>query len=135
MEERRFPRSVSSLGSIFSFVDEFLAAHGIDREHGFDVNLVIEELFTNMVKYSREGRPEVHIGLGAEPDRITIRLRDFDVEAFDVTQVPPVDVDAPLSARRPGGLGIHLVRCIADDIRYDYRDRTSTIVVTKRLST
>ena len=134
MVERRFPRAVGSLDAIFAFVEEFIAARAIDPEHAYDVGLVIEELFTNMVRHSRDGRHEIAIGLDSDAVRITIVVRDFDVERWDITAAKPVDIGAPLAERRPGGLGIHFVKRIAEDLRYDYRDRTSTITVTKRLS-
>ena len=65
---------------------------------------------------------------------LAIRLRDFDVERFDPTQTPPVDTSRPIAERRAGGLGIHLVRQIADRIHYDYQGRDSTITVTKVVS-
>ncbi len=133
MVERRFPRSFRALGAIFAFVDDFLAESRLDRDHAFDIDLVIEELFTNMVKYNLDGRHDILVRLEADAEKITILLRDDDVEAFDPTQARPVDVDAPLSDRRAGGIGIHLVRCLADEMRYDYRDRTSTVTVTRRL--
>ncbi len=128
--ERHFPRDVRSLDDIFGFVHEFLSAEGVDATHSFDVDLVVEELFTNLVKYSRDGRHEILIGLDRRGRDLLVTLRDFDVEAFDVSGAPDVDISLPLAQRKPGGLGIHLVRRLAKDLRYDYRDRNSTITVT-----
>lgn len=131
--ERRFPRAIDSLESIFAFVREFFAGAGIGEDHAFDVDLILEELFTNMVKYARGGEPEITIGLESRDGRVIIRLVDRDVEPFDVTQAPEPDLDAPLEERPIGGLGLHLVRQMAENLTYDYRDRTSTITVVKRL--
>ena len=133
MAARRFPRSTAALEEIFAFVAEFLAAEGIDRDRAFDLDLVVEELFTNMVKYSREGKDEIEVALTREEDELRLTLRDFNVERFDVTRTPDVDTSRPISERRAGGLGLHLVRRIADRFEYDYRDRISTITVWKRL--
>jgi len=133
MVVRRFPRTVGSLETIVSFVHDFLAERGIDPNHAHDADLVIEELFTNMVKYGG-GEAEIAIGLDAEPARLTIELRDFGSAEWDVTQSKPVDIDTPLEQRRPGGLGLHLVRRIAENFRYAYRDRTSIVTVTTRLT-
>jgi anti-sigma regulatory factor (Ser/Thr protein kinase) len=85
-----------------------------------------------MVKYSPEGAPEIEIQLERSGPAVTAVLRDFDVEPFDVTCAPEMDVTRPLEERQPGGLGLHLVHQIADSLCYDYRDRTSTITVTVR---
>ena len=133
MVMRRFPRTLGSLEAIVSFVHEFLAEREIDPKHAHDVDLVIEELFTNMVKYGG-GQADIAIGLEADPARLTIELQDFGVEEWDVTQSKPVDVHAPLEHRRPGGLGLHLVKRIAEKFQYAYRDRTSIVTVTMRLT-
>jgi anti-sigma regulatory factor (Ser/Thr protein kinase) len=64
---------------------------------------------------------------------LTVRLTDFDVEPFDVTRAPAVDIDKPLAERQIGGLGLHLVRKMADTLRYEFADRRSTITFTMTL--
>jgi serine/threonine-protein kinase RsbW len=130
MTERRFGRTFGSLESIFGFVAEFLAANGLPDSAAFDLDLVIEELFTNMVKYHPQGAPEIEIGLRRLGPDVVVVLRDFDVEPFDPTRAPPADLSRPPGERGAGGLGLHLVRRIARDMRYQHRDRTSTITVT-----
>jgi anti-sigma regulatory factor (Ser/Thr protein kinase) len=134
MSERRFGRTFGSLESIFGFVTEFLESSGLPASAAFEVDLVIEELFTNMVKYHPLGAPEIEIALTRAGPEVVVVLRDFDVDPFDPTVAPPVDVDRPLRDRPTGGLGLHLVRRIARDLRYDHRDRTSTITVTLGVS-
>ena len=133
MVERAFPRNPGSLDAMFTFADVFLEARGIDRAHAHDVHLVLEELFTNMVKYNHDGHHPVTIGLDVNATHVILRVSDREVEPFDPTLAAPVDVNAPLAARRPGGLGIHLVRRLTDDLSYDYTDRTSTITATIRI--
>jgi len=130
MLERRFGRTFSSLEGIFRFVAEFLESNGLQASAAFELDLVIEELFTNMVKYHPHGAPEIEIGLTQLGPDLVVVLRDFDVEPFDPTRAPRVDVGRPLGERPTGGLGLHLVRRIARDLRYDYHDRSSTITVT-----
>jgi serine/threonine-protein kinase RsbW len=124
---------MDSLEAIHAYVEAFLAALGFAPDRSFEIDLLIEELFTNFVKYSRGGRESIEVGLAAEGPVITITVCDFNVESFDVTATAPVDTEAPLSERRRGGLGLHLVRRIADDFRYEYRERSSIVTVTKRL--
>ena len=134
MEECRLGRSIGSLGSLFDFVDGFAGRHGIPADAVFDLSLALEELFTNMVKYHPEGAEAVLVRLEREGSSVRATLQDFDVDSWDVTLAPEPDLDVPVEARRPGGMGLHLVRKVTDDFRYEYRDRSSTITVTKRLS-
>jgi anti-sigma regulatory factor (Ser/Thr protein kinase) len=133
MVARTFPRSNGALEAIYAFIREFVQRSGLDPEIAYDLDVIAEELFTNMVKYGRGTRREIEIALEWRAPTLAIRLRDFDVERWDPTESPPVDTSRPIAERRAGGLGIHLVRQIADRILYNYDDRgrESTITVTK----
>jgi anti-sigma regulatory factor (Ser/Thr protein kinase) len=133
MATRRFPRRLDALDAIAAFVEEFLGREGLAPDHGFDLNLVIEELFANQVRHARGGRDEIELALSYVGGRLTVRLTDFDVEPFDPTSAPEVDTSAPIETRRVGGLGIHLVRRIAEDLRYDHRGGDSTLTATWRI--
>ncbi len=133
MFERSFPRSVGALGNVFEFVRAFFESQGLPTDQTFDVDLILEELFTNMVRHSRDGRHDIEVKLHWDGYKLTLVLRDFDVEPFDVAVAPTIDLGRPLEERAPGGLGLHLVHTLADDLSYEYVDRTSTITVTKRL--
>jgi anti-sigma regulatory factor (Ser/Thr protein kinase) len=85
------------------------------------------------VKYNEDGRHDISLSLGHTPEQLTVRITDFDVEPFDPTHAPAVDVDKPLGERQPGGLGLHLVRQMADTLQYEYAERRSTITFTKAL--
>src|SRR5262249_16174814 len=134
MMARRFARSFGSLAAIFEFIRDYLASQGLDEHHACDLDLVVEELYTNMVKYGGDTVADVAMELDWRAPTIIVRLRDFDVDAFDPRQAPEVDPNRPIEQRRSGGLGIHFVRQIADRIDYKQPDRRSTITVTKRLT-
>lgn len=133
--ERSFPRDIGALASIFEFVREVFAAKSVDAVNAFEVDLVIEELFTNMVKYSSESSNDIAIRIDRKNDRLIICLTDSDVDPFDPTRAREVDTDRPLRDRKPGGLGIHLVRRMTESFDYEYRDRTSIITLVKKLET
>jgi anti-sigma regulatory factor (Ser/Thr protein kinase) len=80
------------------------------------------------------GRHDISLSLGHTPEQLTVRITDFDVEPFDVTRAPIVDTGKPLEERQPGGLGLHLVRQMADTLQYEYAERRSTITFTKALA-
>lgn len=131
--QRYFRRSFDSLAAVAAFIDEFIAARALDEELRGPVNFIVEELFTNMVKYNPGNQHDIALSLGHAPDQLTVQLRDFDVDRFDVTKAPQVNVDEPLAERQIGGLGLHLVRRMADTLRYEYAERRSTITFTKSL--
>ena len=84
------------------------------------IDFAVEELFTNMVKYSTMSRAAVRIELARIDGGVEVTLTDYDVEPFDVTKAPDVDIELPIEQRTPGGLGLHLIRRLVDSIEYEY---------------
>lgn len=131
---RKFERSYKSLQPIFDFTAGFFKRTNLDPPMNIPVDFVIEELFTNMVKYSTESQADIRIDLRRDGDGIHVTLTDYDVEPFDPTVAPEVAVDLPAEQRVPGGLGIHLVRKLVDSVEYEYADRCSILKFTKKPS-
>lgn len=131
--ERAFRRRLDSLGELLRFVDEFVAAERLSDKTGFASRLVVEELFANLVRHNKGGRDEIEVSLEREADRLVLTLRDFDVEPFNGSGHPPVDVRRPLGERTAGGLGIHFVRSFFDDLNYEYSDGTMCVTAAKNL--
>jgi serine/threonine-protein kinase RsbW len=133
VDERRFPRSFDSLDGIFGYIAEFLRDERLDTAHAFDLDLIAEELFTNMVKYGGGAEP-IAMGLSREGDTVVLVLRDFDARPWDVTLPRALPAERPVGERRAGGLGLHLVQRIADGLDYRHDGRTGTITVRKRIA-
>ncbi len=131
--ERRFQRDLSSLPELTRFVADFLSQHGLSPSNAYDLDLILEELFTNVLKYS-SGTGEVAVGLTRDDSLITIALRFEAAKAYDITRAPEPDLTRPIAERPVGGLGIHMVRQLAESIRYEFKDRVSTTTITKKVS-
>lgn len=130
--KRTFERQLDSLHSIVAFIDEF-AETGLSQNHIPAVQLVVEEIFTNMVRHNPDGGDDISLELELSGSKITITLIDSDSPRFDIGAQKPVDISAPLKDRKPGGLGIHLVKHMVDEILYRYKDGESVITLIKRL--
>src|SRR5262249_27648457 len=89
-----------------------------------------------MVKYSTGTDARVLIGLTGIAGGVEVTLTDYDVEPFDVTKAPDVDVSLPIEQRRPGGLGLHLINRLMDSVEYEYaqESRQSRITLRKTLA-
>ncbi|HST01782.1 MAG TPA: anti-sigma factor antagonist [Usitatibacter sp.] len=120
--DRLFQRSFEAIGELAGFTREVFRHEQIDQRILPTVDLAIEELFTNMVKYANGTEAAVRVSLEAVPGGVEVTLTDYGVERFDPTRAPEVDVHAPLESRIPGGLGLHLIRKMVDSIDYGYED-------------
>ena len=125
--KNEFKRSFGEITRIVEATENFFAKEGIDRSLRTPVDLCIEELFVNMVNYNKQTARDIEIAMKPIPGGLEVSLTDFDVERFDPTEPRPVDIDAPLNARTPGGLGVYLVLKMVDSIHYEYHDRQSKI--------
>jgi serine/threonine-protein kinase RsbW len=131
----RFRREIEALDEVFRFLEDFCTAAEVGEHARFTVNLVVEELFTNMVRHNAGAQGEIDVAIERVGDALRLELVDTDVERFDPTKVPSPDVGAPIGERRPGGLGLHLVQTMVDDVSYAYEPQTRRmrVSVTKRL--
>ena len=125
--QRKFKRDFDELKNIVKMTEAVFQESNMPAGLRHVVDLATEELFVNMVTYNTETDQDILIEMVPHALGLEVRLTDFDVERFDPTTVEPVDVDAPLEARTPGGLGLYLVMKMVDSIHYEYRNRQSKI--------
>ena len=120
-ERAAFPRRIDALGAVVDFTATALERVGAPLHLRRDVDFVLEELFTNVVKYGRGSAP-VAIEILAVAGGVEVTLTEPEAERFDVTRAPVVDTTLPAESRRPGGLGLHLIPRLVDSVKYDYSE-------------
>ena len=130
------PGSPGELHHLNAFLGAFWQRHDLPRADAMRVELGLEEVFINVV---------THGLLGADPAsstvRVDLRLVDGQLELaiedpgppFDPLHTGPVDTTSGMETRVMGGLGIHLVRMMLDDVRYERRGDRNRLVMTARL--
>lgn len=131
--EQQFPRQIAALGDVFAFLDGCMAALQVGEADAFALRLVVEEFFTNVVKYSRNGSESIILRVSRRDKQLVVEIVAGSGEPFDVTQAPQVDTMLPLEQRKVGGLGIHLARNLCDSLEYRYENGQSIITCTKNL--
>ena len=112
-------------------MEQFCEEQKLDAGAGFELNLVLEELFVNALRHGGcEGLEDaVRIRLREEGGAVQVEFSDRGA-AFDPTGEPAPELATPLEQRAPGGLGIHLVRQLAQD--FSYRRESGWNMVTLR---
>ncbi|MCX6993464.1 MAG: ATP-binding protein [Kiritimatiellaeota bacterium] len=111
--------TLTSLPPLTTAVNRFLDQHTVPSEAIFRVNLAIEEIVTNIIKYGYDDTADhtITVNLALFPNTIHLQLKD-DGHPFDPLQSPEPDIHLPLAKRKIGGLGLHLVRETANHIAY-----------------
>jgi len=109
---------VKNLSEIRRFVQETASALGLPPAMIPNVILAVDEAVSNVIAHGYQGQEgAIEIEVSREGDALVIRIRD-EAPPFDPTIVPPPDVTLPLEQRIPGGLGIHLIRQIMDEMTH-----------------
>jgi serine/threonine-protein kinase RsbW len=73
----------------------------------------------------------VEVELAREGGDILVRIRDRAPD-FDPRDAPPFDATVPLEVRRPGGMGIHLIRTLMDAMEHHPRAGGGNELVLRR---
>ena len=124
---------ISELQRVNQVVTEFAERHGIASELVFRVNLVLEEVITNVIFYGYEDGSvhDISVHLSWNDPHVKIEVEDDGVP-FNPLEAPPPDIDKPLAEKQVGGLGIHLVREMMDTLEYRRaNDKNILILKTK----
>lgn len=102
----------------------------------FQVNLALDELLTNTISYGypEGGEHEILVRVTLPEDNfLLIEIRD-DGFAFNPLESDEPDVDQDIDDRPIGGLGIHLVRQMVDEIEYIREDDENILVMRKHIT-
>lgn len=116
-------------------LDSFSDRAGLPDEARFNLQLCVEELVLNVVNHGFDGAAGEHdilVDLQFQEDSrtLTVQITD-DGRAFDpVSDAPVPKLDASLEDRPLGGLGLHLVRTLMDDISYRREEGRNHLALT-----
>lgn len=113
------PQEQDQLGDLVAAIDGVLAREGVPEAVAHDVQLVTEEVVCNALEHGRveERGHEISVGIGIEGGLITLEFRD-DCIAYNPLERPDPDLDADIADRPIGGLGVHLIRELAEEVSY-----------------
>ena len=131
----RIANDLAELSRVAESVEEFCAGLGLPPGCAFKLNVAIEELLTNTISYGYDdsARHELAIDITREGETIVTELSD-DARPFDPLNAPPPDLESAIEDRRIGGLGVHLVKTLMDDVAYAYRDGRNHITLRKNFT-
>jgi sigma-B regulation protein RsbU (phosphoserine phosphatase) len=127
------PNDVQEVPKLAAFVDEVCEWMGFDPMLTMQLNLAIEEAVVNVMDYAYPPgtKGEVDIEVKADADKLMFTISDNGV-AFDPTAKAEVDTTLSAEERQIGGLGIHLVRHIMDNVEYERKDGRNILRLSKK---
>jgi len=110
--------ALACLAPMRAFVREAAAGAGASEEATSDLVQAVDEAATNVIVHGYRGQAgPIEIDVLATGDRLEVTLLDR-APLFEVTSVPAPDLSVPPLQRRPGGMGVHLMRELTDELRH-----------------
>lgn len=127
---------VSDLNKLAEFVEEAGEEWDLPMKIVFNLNLVLEELISNVIFYAFDDKEKHEIELKFETNNSVLKIVLIDDgKVFDPFQLS-VEEELTKSAeeREIGGLGIHFVKQLMDAYKYERIDCKNHITLEKKLN-
>jgi anti-sigma regulatory factor (Ser/Thr protein kinase) len=114
-------------------LERWLAEAGVAAADLTDWRLLAEEALTNIVCHGAvpADDPTIELECVRGGDGVELRVEDGG-RPFNPCAAQPPDLGAPVEERCGGGLGIHLMQALADELAYDYRDGRNRLTLRRR---
>lgn len=135
MNELTINATVENIPAVTAFVDEQLEALGCPVKAQMQIDIAIDELFSNIAYYAYNpevGPATVRVEVTNDPMAVKISFIDHG-KPYD--PLAKADPDTTLSAeeRNIGGLGIYMVKKSMDEVRYEYKDGANILSIKKHI--
>jgi len=132
---RNLPNRLAAIGEAAEEIEAFCAAHGVPMAAVAHLNLALDEAMTNTINYGwpEGGDHEVVLAMRIEGGVVVAEVSD-DGRAFDPLQVPPPDLDSGLEDRPVGGLGVHFIKTLMDEVSYRREAGRNILTIYKRFT-
>ena len=135
MKEITVAATVENIETVTDFVNEQLEALACPRKTQMQLDVAIDELFSNIAYYAYKpeiGEATVRVEVTEEPLAVIITFIDNGVPYDPLAKEDP-DITLSAEEREIGGLGIYMVKKTMDDITYEYKDGQNILKIKKRL--
>jgi anti-sigma regulatory factor (Ser/Thr protein kinase) len=126
--------NLSELATLCEKMESVGQTLGLSRRCLFEMNLALDELFTNIISYGFQDQSEhfIRVNISADQDVLTVVLEDDGMAFNPVERIPP-EVPCTLDECKVGGLGIHLVKNLMDEIVYERRAGLNVLTLKKSI--
>jgi serine/threonine-protein kinase RsbW len=125
---------LGEIGRMSQAVAAWCHTQALPEEVEFQIDLVLDELVSNVIRHGLKDDKEhiIDVNLWCDGQDLVLEVEDDGVP-FNPLDSPIPDINQPIEARRIGGLGIHLVRQIMDNLAYERREGKNHLHMKKRL--
>ena len=133
--KRVFFAKIELLHPLLGWLHDCLAPMDFDSNVLRQIELACEEAFVNIIQHAYQGLPEeIEIEVTLFPkSRVEITFKDHG-PPFNPLAAKEVDPLSALEEKDVGGLGIHLIRKLMDEVRYNRIQGLNVLILIKKFS-
>ena len=126
---------LSELDRLCQNLEEFGQKFGFSKKLIFEINLALDELFTNIISYGFQDDKDhvITVTLTPENDQLCLCIED-DGKPFNPIEFESPDVACSVEECKIGGLGIHIMKKLMDEICYERCDDKNVLNLKKKIS-
>lgn len=135
MKELTINATLESIPEVTAFVDEQLEAMDCPMKAQMQIDIAIDELFSNIARYAYNpdvGPATVRVEVTENPMAVVITFIDHGVPYDPLAKADP-DVSLSAEEREIGGLGIYMVKKSMDEVAYEYKNGQNILRIRKNL--
>jgi len=117
--EIRIANQLAEIGKVIDLVDAFGRNHALPERVRHDMSVAVDEIISNIIHHSYRGEAShsITVRLRLVPEELHVEIVDdgaaFDPAAHDVSRPT-----GSVTERELGGLGLHLVKSLMDNVCY-----------------
>ena len=135
MKEKVLKAKTENIEELLGFVADYLEPYSFEAKTRKQIYMAVEEIFVNISEYAyqdEEGEIVFEVDTTDDPLAVMFRFTDEGIPFNPLLKEDP-DIHKPLREKRPGGLGIFIVKNTMDKTQYDYSDGKNILTFWKKL--
>jgi anti-anti-sigma factor len=118
---------------IIDLVRESAVGAGFDEPTVYHCQMSVDEACTNIIEhaYGGEDRGNIDVTCTVAENVFSVTLLDQG-QPFDPDSIPPPVIDSDIYRIKPGGIGLHLMRQLMDEVHFSFSDEGKRLTMVKR---
>lgn len=132
---KNIKNDLSELTALVIDVHSFLDPMELPAKPVYALDLALEEMLTNIVKYGYDDKKThiIGVGISINQNALVLTLTDDGHEFNPLNAITP-DTGKSVPDRPVGGVGIHLTRSMVDDMRYRRENDKNVLEIIIKIS-
>jgi serine/threonine-protein kinase RsbW len=129
MPTTTYPGYYSKLPDVSEFVSQVARKAGADRSDIYELQLAIDEAFTNIIEhgYGGEGKGKIVCTCEVVDNKFRVILQDWG-KGFEPENIKKPNFKVPLEELKMRGAGLHIIREVMDEVKFTFDDKKGNVL-------